>query len=574
MIKNTILAGALLFVLSANAQLRVGIESNSQYYVDDDKVKLVDTEKDKRFRSNNYVKLDYTLKNFEFGLQTEGYLPKAILLYNPKLEGVHVGHVFARYNNYEKGIDITAGHMYEQFGSGLALRFWEDRALGLNNALFGGRVKLNIGEGLQVKALGGKQRIGMGFDFSEGLVYGADLEADITQMKALYDYTFKLGATFVGRNEDVLKKIDPSEYDPADFQNLDKNTFVFGPRIEYVGEKFNVQAEYLYKTKDILVETNYMWPQVTKPGNAFLINAGYTKGDFAVNVNLRRMENFSFFSQRNLLGNPYNQGVVNYIPSLTKQYDHTLQNIYVYQAQPHLSYNIQGSKYDPKQGEIGGQFDMFYEAPSGSFLGGERGASFAVNGSYWAGLKNETSSSKYLDLYGEEKSHLNAPIFGFGNTYYSDFAIEYRKPMTDRLNTIFSYLNQFYNSKYIVDKDYEINAHTVAAEGTYFLSETKSVRLELQHQWASADRKNWAGGTLEFIPSKKWSFFVHDIYNYGSDKPNEKMHYYSFGGAYTKGATRIGATYGRQRGGMICVGGVCRMVPESAGLTLNITTNF
>ena len=158
--------------------------------------------------------------------------------------------------------------------------------------------------------------------------------------------------------------------------------------------------------------------------------------------------------------------------------------------------------------------------------------------------------------------------------YFSDFAIEYRKPISDKLNTIFTYLNQFYNNAFIVDKPGQVKAHTVAAEGTYFVSDTKSVRLELQHQWADYDRKNWAGGTLEFIPSKTWSFFVHDIYNYGNDKENEKLHYYSLGGAFTKGATRVAASYGRQRGGMMCVGGVCRYVPESAGVTLNITTNF
>jgi hypothetical protein len=32
--------------------------------------------------------------------------------------------------------------------------------------------------------------------------------------------------------------------------------------------------------------------------------------------------------------------------------------------------------------------------------------------------------------------------------------------------------------------------------------------------------------------------------------------------------------YGRQRGGLICIGGVCRFVPENTGLTANLTVNF
>lgn len=563
MLKKTILAGSLILTSLSYAQLRVGIESNSQYYIDDDKIKLKEEERDERFRSNNYIKLDYSIKNFEFGFQGEGYYPKAILNYNPQLQDFNVGHVFVRYNNYEKGVDITAGHIYEQFGSGLALRFWEDRALGINNALFGGRAKLRIGDAAQIKLLGGKQRVGMGFDFSDGVVYGADTEIDVTNLMGKDAYTLKFGATYVGRYEDVTDL----------YPTVPKTTDVFGPRIDYSGSKFNISAEYLYKTEDANVENTDIQPQVVRDGNALLMNMGFNSGAFAVNLNMRRMENFTFYSQRNMQGNVYNYGMINYVPSLTKQYDHSLQNIYVYQAQPQMVYY---NATKEKQGEIGGQFDMFYEAAKGSALGGKRGASFAINGSYWAGLKNNITKTITQGEFGEdvETVNLTSDFLGFGNKYYSDFAIEYRKPMSDRLNTIFTYLNQFYNNAFIVDKPGQVKAHTVAAEGTYFVSDTKSVRLELQHQWADYDRKNWAGGTLEFIPSKTWSFFVHDIYNYGTDNEKEKLHYYSLGGAFTKGATRIAASYGRQRGGMMCVGGVCRWVPESAGVTLNITTNF
>jgi len=570
--KKVALLVVLLVGYCTNAQIRVGIESNSQYYLDDDKIKLDPREADERFRSNNYIKLDYAIKNFEFRLQGEGYYPKAILNYNPQLQDFNVGTIFARYKNFEKGIDITAGHIYEQFGSGLALRFWEDRALGINNALFGGRVKLNMGDAAQIKLLGGKQRVGMGFDFSEGLVYGADVEIDIANLLAKENYTLKFGSSFVGRYEDITN-LSNDKNNPDKFKDVPKTTDIFGSRIDYSGQRFNLNVEYLYKTKDVQVESSDIQQDILRSGNAFLINSGYNTGDFAINVNLRRLENFTFHSQRNMQGNVFNYGMINFVPSLTKQYDHSLQNIYVYQAQPQMVYYVMNKE---KQGEIGGQFDMFYEAAKGSFFGGKTGASFAINGSYWAGLKNNISREIVKGEFGEdiEKVKMDSDLFAFGKKYYSDFAIEYRKPFSDKLNTIFSYLNQYHNSDFITEKPYQVKAHTLAAEGTYFLSETKSVRLELQHQWADQERKNWAGGTVEYVPSSKWSFFIHDIYNYGSDKENEKLHYYSAGGAFSQGATRIAASYGRQRGGMMCVGGVCRFVPESAGFSLNITTNF
>ncbi|MFK8269601.1 DUF6029 family protein [Capnocytophaga stomatis] len=561
--KYLLTCGFCLVSAMGFSQLRVGFESNSQYYIDDNQIKLDEFEAENRFRSNNYLKIDYRIKNFEFGLQGESYAPKALLHYNPQLKDYHIGTAFARYNNLQKGIDITAGHFYEQFGSGLALRFWEDRALGINNALFGGRIKWNLQDIFQLKVLGGRQRIGMGFDFSKGFILGSDAELDISQLLKKEEYTLKIGGLFTIRNEDISKKQPQSE----------KNTSIFGFRTDYSGEKFNFSGEYLYKTKDIHYELQEFYPKINRAGNALLLNMGYNNGDnVAFNLNLRRLENFRFFSQRNLVDNVYNYGMINYIPALTKQYEHSLQNIYVYQAQPQMAYY----SYFKKQGEIGGQFDLFYEAPSGSFLGGSTGASFAINGSYWAGLKNNVKTTIVIDKYGikNEEVELSSPIIGFGEKYYHDIAIEYRKPFSDHFTTIFSYLNQYYNSSLIIQKPYQVKAHTISAEGTYFLSDTQSIRLEVQHQWANEDLKNWIGNTLEYIPNARWSFFVSDLYNYGNDDKDKRIHYYNVGTSFSYKATRVALSYGRQRGGVLCVGGVCRIVPESAGLTLNITTNF
>ncbi|WGU68039.1 DUF6029 family protein [Capnocytophaga canimorsus] len=229
-----------------------------------------------------------------------------------------------------------------------------------------------------------------------------------------------------------------------------------------------------------------------------------------------------------------------------------------------------------KQGEIGGQFDLFYEAEAGSFLGGATGASFAINGSYWAGLKNDIKTTTRKDKYGVEieEIELNTPLIGMGEKYYHDIAIEYRKSFTDNFTTVFSYLNQYYNSLPIVQKSYIVKAHTISAEGMYFLSDTQSVRLEMQHQWANEDLKNWIGNTLEYIPNVRWSFFVSDLYNYGNDEKDKRIHYYNVGTSFSYKTTRVALSYGRQRGGILCVGGICRIVPEATGLTLNITSSF
>ena len=104
----------------------------------------------------------------------------------------------------------------------------------------------------------------------------------------------------------------------------------------------------------------------------------------------------------------------------------------------------------------------------------------------------------------------------------------------------------------------------------YKFEGSKSVRFVVQHLWAEKDRKNWAAAVLEYNFNSRFALYVADNWNYG----DTDIHYYSVGGSYSKGRTRLGVNYGRQRGGLICIGGVCRFVPENTGVTANLTVSF
>src|SRR5690554_3810422 len=548
--KKIILSATLLTSSFLYAQVRVGIESNNQYYLDDDKIKIEENEAEQRLRSNTYIKLDYFKNKWEFGTQIESYYPKAIINYSPDLKDVNIGTIYARYNDIDNGVNITLGHFYEQFGSGLILRSWEDRALGINNALFGMNAKLRLTKNLDLTALGGKQRIGMGFDFSESYVLGTNLEFNFTDALKIKNVDLRFGASYVGRLDEQRK----AEYEGVnDLINAVSGRFNLG-----IGG-FNFSTEYIHKQKDILTENGYYLDGIFKDGNALLVNLGYNKDNFGSSVNLRRMENMSFYSERNLAGNVYNKGVVNYIPALTKQYDFSLQNIYVYQAQGGINW------LEKRDSEIGGQYDLYYDFVEGSTLGGKYGTHLAVNGSYWAGLKS---------TYDFADQTLDNEFLKFGEKYYSDIAVEIRKRFTPSFQMIAMYMNQYYNAPMLEGKFDDVKTNIVSAEGLYNFSETSSIRLQLQNMWASADKGDWAAGMLEYVPNSMISIYITDMYNYGNEHSESRIHYYSVGGSFSKGATRIALNYGRQRGGLICVGGVCRYVPESNGFTLNLTTNF
>ena len=102
----------------------------------------------------------------------------------------------------------------------------------------------------------------------------------------------------------------------------------------------------------------------------------------------------------------------------------------------------------------------------------------------------------------------------------------------------------------------------------------RALRFELQHLWTKDDAKNWAGDTLEINLNSKLSFYVNDIYNYGNDKNSEKIHYYNLGTSYVFGPNRVSVNYGRQRGGLLCVGGVCRYITGSSGISASLVLAF
>lgn len=535
--------------------LSIGLESNSAWYNDDKETgSFYDDENqdgDEHIRFNNYLKLDYRfLNNFTASVQLESYEPFALINYSPNFEGTNLGTYSINYNNSK--LNITAGHYYSQFGSGLILRNWEDRQLGINNALLGGKIVYSPAHFVSLTALYGKQRIG--FKTSNGEVFGFDSEIDLSNLLNLENASLNIGLSYVGRKEDVTLQ-DP---------NFEELTNAFSGRVDYTNNNFYSSLEYVSKSEDAVVQINQVSNNFVKPGSALLLNAGFTKKGFGLDATFRRLENMSFYSDRDASGNIYNENLVNYTPGLTKQHDYLLTNIFVYQAQSAVSF------LDPallKVGEIGGQLDLFYKIQKDTPLGGKYGTKLALNASYYAGLGGE------FDYANQD---YETDFLGFGNKYFSDISLEVRKKWSSKWSSIFYYVNQYYNKKEIEGNfaAEQIKTNIGVFESTYKIGKGKSLRFEAQKLWSSSEDHDWVGGTFEYNFNSKYSIYVNDIYNGGKDKDTEKTHYYNIGGSYTKGATRLGVNYGRQRAGLLCVGGVCRYVAEATGLTVNLSMSF
>ena len=132
---------------------------------------------------NAFANVLYNQGNFSAGMRYESYL-NAVIGFPGRFNGSGVGYRFARYNDPERGVDVTVGNFYDQFGSGLVFRSYEERNLGIDNAMDGFRLILKPIDGVQAKFIYGKQR----FDFDNGLVNGpgvvraVDVETDLNAL--------------------------------------------------------------------------------------------------------------------------------------------------------------------------------------------------------------------------------------------------------------------------------------------------------------------------------------------------------------------------------------------------------
>jgi hypothetical protein len=520
-------------------------ESNSAYYTDDSKTG--DFSYNNRFRTNNYINLkSYLNKNWNFELQIESYQPSPLLNYSTNLKKTNISTFNISYDN--NNLNIQLGNSYEQFGSGMILRSWQDKDLGINNSIRGLNLKYRINNKINFTTLFGNQK--KGFKYSKGYIFGFNSEFDFSEI-IKNDSTFLFGLSYVGRRDNKNKS------------NLyDEITNLFSARLDYSSSSFYSSFELVNKSKDPIVMFGSLSDTFIKKGTALLFNSGFFKNGLGIDFTFRRLENMSLYAERQAFGNPFNESIVNYLPSLTKQHDYSLTNLYVYAAQPNVSFQ---SKQLTKAGEIGMQTDIYYKIEKETLLGGKYGTNLAINASVWNNLDGNFD-------FNNQSYQTN--LFGFGEKYFSELSLEIRKKWSSKFENIFLYANQFYSKRLIEETQGLVKSNILVIENTYKINNKKSIKVDLQHLSTKDDTKNWSALGLELNLNSAVSIYLTDMYNYQNPEIEKKIHYYNLGGSYRKGVSRYSINYGRQRGGLVCTGGICRYVPESTGISFSAITSF
>lgn len=504
---------------------------------------------------NSYMNVFYRNGNFKAGMRIESYLPR-IQGYPNQFDGTGLG---MRYIGYENDfIDVTLGSIYEQFGSGMILRAYEDRALGYDNFLDGARVIIRPFAGMKIKGVYGYQR----FSFqsgrvihSDGIVRGFDGELNLnTAIESLKSKKLKvtLGGSFVSKYQK----------DDRDDLILPENVGSYGGRIKLRYKRFTLDGEYIQKEQDPSADNNFNYNY----GHAALINAGYTQKGLGILVSAKSVDNMSYRSDRN---KTLQDLLINYLPAMNKVHTYNLvATLYPYATQP--------------VGEIAYQTEILYTIKRGSKLGGKYGTSLNANFSTAYGPKRNAVSQDFSDT---TRVMYETGVFEMSDSlYWRDINFNIYKKFNRNFNMKLSYFNITLNNDVAKVTDNAkglIHTNIGVAEVNYKISTKHSIRGELQALFVKPkedgsinDNGNWATAVIEYNISPGWFFSIMDQYNYGNPDENLRVHYIYGAVGYIHEATRITAGYGRQRAGLFCVGGVCRFVPASNGLTLSITHSF
>ena len=525
-----------------NGHLSGNFQSNSQLYYEDANLGITSENlPSEKFLINSFANLLYTTSNFSAGMRYEAN-HNVLLGFDKRYNGEGITYRYTQFN--KDGLDITLGNFYEQFGSGMILRAFEERNLGYDNAFDGIRLKYSPFKGVYLKSLIGRQRLY--FDKAEGIVRGFDGEISLNEsFESLSDIKtqFMIGGSFVSKFQ---KDLDP-------IYILPENVASWASRFSIYHGKWMVGAEYVYKYNDPSATNNFIY----KEGQALLANLGYSQKGFGFSLAAKRIDNMSFNSDRNLSGQEVS---INFLPALTKQHTYALATIYPYGT--------------IANGEMGLQADLNYKIKKGTLLGGKYGIGILANFSnaysiHKAPINEDTSIGESGTL------GYTSDFFKVGDDkYFQEYSLEISKKINRKLKLTGTYLNTHYNSNFIVGYgNYGmIKAGIWILETQYKLKPKHSLRTEFQHLKTAQHEGNWAMGLVEYTVSPHYFIAIQNLYNYGN-KINQ-THYPNISAGYTKNTTRFALGYGKQRQGIFCVGGVCREVPKSNGFSLSITSSF
>ena len=486
-----------------------------------------------------WLNLNYTRDDLRVGIRFDMY--ENSNLKNPvesySAEGI--GRWFVKKSVGK--LDFEVGYLYDQIGSGLIYRAYEQRTLFIDNAMKGLSAKYNISNDWYIKGFGGRRK--NAFDVYEGFIKGISTERFFVfgteKPVSIVPGIGFVNRTFSDNTMDGIVSILQSYLEEDRFSPT-YNTYAatFYNTLSYMGLTWYLEAAvksddvfYDSMAKRKLINGEYVEGKyVRRSGSVLYSSVSLALGKLGLTLEGKRTKNFSFRVDPSL---QLNRGLINYLPPMNRQNTYRLT-----------------SRYSPATQDVSEQafqVDAQYKI--------NKHWNVLVNFSTINTLENET-------LY---------------NEIYTQF--QYKKPGKIQVIggvQVLEYNQDVYEGKPGVEN---VKAFVPFTDILYKFNRHNSLRMEIQYMDTKQDFGSWFYSLAEYSIAPHWQFEGSVMYNTNPKKElsngiKEKILYPTLGVIYSSGANRYSLRYVKQVEGIVCSGGICRLEPAFNGVRFNMSSNF
>jgi len=526
------------------ARISGGLETNVNFFFRDTVIGAYNLPQydHQLYGGETWLNLVYNYQGYEAGVRFDMFNNSNLLNPNDSYTDQGIGNWYVK-KKFNK-LGIQAGYIYDQIGSGIIYRAYEQRPLLIDNALYGLKLDYQLGTNWQVKAFTGRQK--NLFDTWEGILKGGSVEGFVSLSDSTL-FTLSPGFGVVNRTlaeSSVDKLVDIVRYYTTPEQDVPLyNTYLFSLYNTLNFKKFAWYIEGAYKSEEVFfdplaVKTEADNSQTIgkyhkKPGTVLYSSLSYATKGLGVTIEAKRTENFNFRvdpTQSQL------KSLINYIPPINRENSYRLTTRY--------SPTIQDLSELALQAEIRVAIN--------------KKASLLINASHITELDGDLL---YDELYMElllKKKRKYRWITGLQLQKYNQAVYQF-EPGDPMVNTITPFVDFLYK-----------------------LNRRNSLRFEGQYMITEQDYGSWLFGLVEYSMAPRWSFELSAMYNVDpgekapidEDGEHLKIIYPTVGVVYNHKSTRYSLRYVKQVEGIVCAGGVCRLEPAFSGIKFGVTSSF
>jgi len=341
MLQSNIVRLALVFVLGTTIYLNPtevraqnggrfsgGFSGNANWFIRDSTIGADNTPQydHQLIGSESWLDLRYSNWGFDFGIRYD--LFNNSNLFNPTSSYTDkgIGRWFAAKTIGK--LKITGGYIYDQIGSGIIFRAYEESPILLDNALYGVKLDYNFSDNWTGKIFTGKQKFL--FDEFDSVIKGAGFEGFMSfgnEEKGYWSMSPGIGLVNRTLSDDQMNEVIGIV---ANYQEVDRfkpvynvylatiyNTLSAGPITWYVEGAFKTDDMYFdpFAERTTVNNGTGIGKYVNKTGFVGYTSLSYAQKGFGITAEYKHTESFDVRTEPL---QTLNRGLLNYIPPLTR----------------------------------------------------------------------------------------------------------------------------------------------------------------------------------------------------------------------------------------------------------------